>query len=148
MRKSARKARTQVRANTEAKRSGVSSSDLAIRLEGDFLRTVDPETVTGTPPEVISVELRHHLFDRITMDPVGVRRPYSAEVKHLAERGGDARHDRLVEAGERTFDEPPIVERAELVDEQVRVAPQRRLRGHADAQGLGVVYQIRGQRND
>ncbi len=23
----------------------------------------------GTPPEVISVEIRHHLFDRITMDP-------------------------------------------------------------------------------
>lgn len=62
------------------------------------------------------MKIKHHEFDRITMDPFGVRKPYSAKVEHLAQCRCDAGHDRLVEAGERAFHEAPFVDRAELVD--------------------------------
>ncbi len=49
-----------------------------------------------------------------------------------------------VEVGERSFDQAPIVDRAKLIDEQVGGAAKRGLRGHADAQRFGIVYEIRG----
>jgi len=89
-------------------------------------------------------QIKHHEFDRITVDPVGMPKPYSAEVEHLAERGGDAGHDRIAEVRERAFDQAPIVDRAKLIDEQVGDLAKRGLRGHADAQGLGIVDEISG----
>ncbi len=66
----------------------------------------------------------------------------SAEVEHLAERGGNAHHRRIVQMSERAFDEAAVVDRAQLIDEQIGTMPQRRLRGHADTQRLGVIDEI------
>lgn len=74
----------------------------------------------------------------------GLKTALSQQIEHLAERSDDARHDRIVEAGERAFDQAPIVDRAQLIDEKVGHVARRGLRGHADAQGLGIVYEIRG----
>jgi len=71
------------------------------------------------------MEIRHHLFDRITMDPAGVREPYSAQIEHFAERGGDAHHRWIVNISERPFDKAALVDRVDLVDEQIRVTSQQ-----------------------
>ena len=78
------------------------------------------------------------------MDPAGVRETYSAQIEHFAERGGDARHRPIVKLSERALDETAIIDRAQLIDEQVGITPQRRLRGHADAQRFGGVDEISG----
>jgi uncharacterized protein (DUF433 family) len=54
---------------------------------------MDSEHLTGTAPEVISVEIRHRQFDRITMDPEkcfgkacirGLRMPVASVLAYLS----------------------------------------------------------------
>lgn len=63
----------------------------------------------------------------------------SANIDYFAQSSGDARYRRSVQACKRIFHEATIINRSHLVDEQIRIDPQRRLRGHANAQRLGVV---------
>jgi len=76
------------------------------------------------------MEIRHHQIDRIAMDLAGLRKPCSAKIEHFSQRGGDALHRKVVELGERTFDEPAVIDRAELVDEQVGIMSQQQQNEH------------------
>ena len=68
-------------------------------------------------------------------------------IEHLEQRVPNGVELFRRETREGPVDQPPVVDRAHLVDQCVRILFQRTGRPHANPEGFGVVDELRGQRD-
>lgn len=70
------------------------------------------------------------------------------QIEYVVDRVVDSLHECGWEAGHRASNEPPVVDRSELIVEQVRASSQVAGCCHTKTERLGIVQQLGGQRND
>src|SRR3989304_4211385 len=70
------------------------------------------------------------------------------QIQDMSQGLVDVRHTGAVELRQRPLDEPCVVDRSQLIDQEVRAPAQRALWLDADAQGFRILGQRGGERDD
>ena len=70
------------------------------------------------------------------------------DVQDFFHRLADSIHQCGRQSRERTLHQPSVINRAELIDEQIGSLPEASRCRHAQAEWLGIIHERGGQRND